>query len=88
MAVRIEKILCTVLHEAHQQVEETMNILSEGPEGFYKNIWYKRDTAFVLHHSASTSVARNSPYNHTSSVAGRKVRKRATVAARRRTLLR
>ena len=38
MAVRIEKILCTVLHEAHEkQVEETMDTLSEGPEGFYKS---------------------------------------------------
>jgi len=37
MAVRIEKILCTVLHEAHnRQVEETMEALSEGPEEFYK----------------------------------------------------
>jgi hypothetical protein len=36
MAVRIEKILCTVLNEAHKkQVEETMNPLSKGPEGFY-----------------------------------------------------
>ena len=36
MAVRIEKILCTVLHEAHRrQVEETMETLGEGPEGFY-----------------------------------------------------
>ncbi len=36
MAVRIEKILCTVLHEANmQQVEETMDRLAEGPEGFY-----------------------------------------------------
>jgi hypothetical protein len=36
MAVRIEKILCTILHEAHsQQVEETMEALGEGPEGFY-----------------------------------------------------
>ncbi len=32
MAVRIEKILCTVLHEAHQrQVEETTNTLLEEP---------------------------------------------------------
>jgi hypothetical protein len=38
MAVRIEKIICTVLHEAHkQQVEETMNVLSEEPEGFYRS---------------------------------------------------
>ena len=37
MAVRIEKILCTVLHEAHkQQIEEAMDMLSEGPESFYK----------------------------------------------------
>ena len=37
MAVRIEKILCAVLHEAHRwQVEETMGTLAEGPEGFYK----------------------------------------------------
>jgi hypothetical protein len=36
MAVRIEKILCRVLHEAHErQVEETMETLSEGSEGFY-----------------------------------------------------
>ena len=36
--MRIEKILCTVLHEAHrQQVEETMETLTEGPEGFYKS---------------------------------------------------
>jgi hypothetical protein len=36
IAVRIEKILCTVLHEAHErQVEETMQTLSERPEGFY-----------------------------------------------------
>ena len=38
MALRIEKILCTVLHAAHeQQVEETMDTLSEGPEGFYRS---------------------------------------------------
>jgi hypothetical protein len=37
MAVRIEKILCTVLDEAHErQVEETMDTLSEGPEAFYR----------------------------------------------------
>ncbi len=36
MAVRIEKILCTVLHEAHKrQVEETMVTLAQRPEGFY-----------------------------------------------------
>jgi hypothetical protein len=34
--VRIEKILCTVLHEVYErQVEETMQTLSERPEGFY-----------------------------------------------------
>ena len=37
IAVRIEKILCTVLHESHtRQVEETMNTLSEGPEGLLR----------------------------------------------------
>ena len=37
MAVRIEKVLCAVLHEAYrQQVEETVDTLAEGPEGFYK----------------------------------------------------
>jgi thymidylate synthase ThyX len=36
MAVRIEKIHCTVIREAHKrQVEETMQTLHEGPEGFY-----------------------------------------------------
>ena len=36
MAVRVEKIIATVLHEAHQrQVEEVMDTLSEGPEMFY-----------------------------------------------------
>jgi hypothetical protein len=38
MAVRIEKILCTVLHEAYERhAEETMDTLSDGPEGFYRN---------------------------------------------------
>jgi hypothetical protein len=38
MAVRIEKILCTVLDEAHKrQVEETTNALCEEPWRFYKN---------------------------------------------------
>jgi hypothetical protein len=39
MAVRIEKIIATVLHEAHErQVEETMYTLSsEGPERFYRS---------------------------------------------------
>jgi hypothetical protein len=37
MAVRIEKILATVLHEARmQQIEKTMDTLTEGPEGFYE----------------------------------------------------
>ena len=36
MTVRIEKIICTVLHEAHRrQVEETMETLAGGPEGCY-----------------------------------------------------
>jgi hypothetical protein len=35
MAVRIEKILCTVLDEAHgRQIEEAMDTLAEGPENF------------------------------------------------------
>jgi hypothetical protein len=35
-AVRIEKIICTVLHEAHErQIEETMATLSGRPDGFY-----------------------------------------------------
>lgn len=38
MAVRIEKLIATVLHEAHErQVEEFMETLSEGPEGYYKD---------------------------------------------------
>ena len=39
MAGRIEKILCTVLHEAHRrrQVEETMETLAGGPEGCYES---------------------------------------------------
>ena len=38
MAVRIEKIVATVLDEAHeQQVEERRDVLSEGPEEFYKS---------------------------------------------------
>ena len=37
MAVRIEKILCTVLDQAHErQVEEIIETLSEGPEEFYR----------------------------------------------------
>jgi hypothetical protein len=37
IAVRIETILCMVLHEAYmQQVRETMEILDEGPEGYHK----------------------------------------------------
>jgi hypothetical protein len=35
--VRIEKILYTVLHEAHKrQVEKVINTLKEGSEGLYK----------------------------------------------------
>jgi hypothetical protein len=36
MFVHTEKILVTALHEVlRQQVEETMNVLSDGPEGLY-----------------------------------------------------
>ncbi len=36
MWVRMEKIIATVLYEAHRlQVEEAMDALAEGPEGFY-----------------------------------------------------
>jgi hypothetical protein len=38
MAVRIEKMVATVLHEAHRwQVEEAMDTLAEEPEGFYRS---------------------------------------------------
>ena len=38
MAVRMEKISCAVLHEAHRrQVEEIMDTLTGGLEGFYKS---------------------------------------------------
>ena len=38
MAVRIEKILVRVPHEAHERlVEESMEKFSEGPEAFYKS---------------------------------------------------
>ncbi len=38
MWVRMEKIIVTVLHEAHlRQVEETTDALEEGPESFYKS---------------------------------------------------
>ena len=38
MAVRIEKILCTALDEAHKrQVEETTETIGEGPEEFYRS---------------------------------------------------
>ncbi len=36
MWVRMEKIIATVLHEAHRrQAEEAMDALGEGPENFY-----------------------------------------------------
>ena len=36
MAVRMEKTIATVLHEAYgRQLEETMDALSEEPEGLY-----------------------------------------------------
>ena len=35
---RMEEIITTVLHEAHQrQVEEATDALTEGPEGFYRS---------------------------------------------------
>ena len=38
MWVRMEKIIATVLHEAHRrQAEETMAGFSEGPERFYES---------------------------------------------------
>ena len=38
MWVRMEKIIATVLREAHErQVEEAADALEEGPEGFYKS---------------------------------------------------
>ena len=40
MVVRIEKVLCTVLHEIHErQVEGTMVPLSEGPEASRRATW-------------------------------------------------
>ena len=40
-AVRLKKILRAVIVEAHKrQVEETMNTLSEGPEGLYERPTY------------------------------------------------
>jgi hypothetical protein len=36
IALRIKKIIATVLHEAHErQTEEVVDTLSERPEGFY-----------------------------------------------------
>ena len=38
MWVRMEKVVAVVLHEAHRlQIEEAMDALEEGPEGFYKS---------------------------------------------------
>jgi hypothetical protein len=38
MAVRIEKVIDTALHEAHErQVRDTLDTLSEGPEDFYRS---------------------------------------------------
>jgi hypothetical protein len=40
MAVRIEKRLCIILHEAcRRRVEEAMDTLAEGPEGFRGVTW-------------------------------------------------
>ncbi len=47
--MRIEKILCTVLHEAHRrQVEETMDMLTEGPEGYYKSYLERESKRLLL----------------------------------------
>lgn len=41
MVVRIEKIIASVLDEAHKrQVEEVMDVFSEGPKGRYKRPQY------------------------------------------------
>ena len=38
MWVRMEKIIATLLHEAHElQVEEARDVFEEGPESFYKS---------------------------------------------------
>ena len=38
MWVRMEKIIATLLHEAHElQVEEARDAFAEGPEGFYES---------------------------------------------------
>ena len=38
MWVRMEKIIATVLHEAHErQAGEATDALEEGPEGFYRS---------------------------------------------------
>lgn len=38
MWVRMDKIMCAVLKEAHErQIEETMDALSDGPERFYES---------------------------------------------------
>ena len=38
MWVRMDKIMCAVLREAHErQVEETMDVLEDGPEGQYRS---------------------------------------------------
>lgn len=42
----MERIICTVLSAAHEkQVEETMDMLAEGPESFYKSYLDRPDTA-------------------------------------------
>ena len=53
MAVRIEKIICTVIHEAHKrQVEEAMNTLSEDSDNFYKG-YLDCDSTRLPSHTAS-----------------------------------
>jgi hypothetical protein len=40
MVARIQKLLCTVLHETHErQVEGTMVAISEGPEASRRATW-------------------------------------------------
>ena len=54
--MRIEKMLATVLREAHEwQVEEVMEILSEGPEGFYRTSLDSRIAVFAASCRGETS---------------------------------
>jgi hypothetical protein len=54
----IEKILCTVLQEAHeQQVEEVMDAVAGRPEGFYKSYLDQGQEALKARRAASASHA-------------------------------